>query len=52
VSDALPEPIATGDGRAEDASTNQTDAIRRVMSRSADVASDKIVNILRTQLNK
>ena len=52
VSDLLPEPVAAADGRAQGTATNQTDAIRDVMSRSADVASDKIVNILRTQLGR
>jgi hypothetical protein len=52
VSDLLPEPVAVADGRAQDSGNSQTDAIRLVMSRSADVASDKIVNILRTQLGR
>lgn len=52
VSDLLPEPVAVADGRAQGTATSQTDAIRAVMSRSADVASDKIVNILRTQLGR
>ncbi len=52
VSDLLPEPVAVADGRAQGTATSQTDAIRAVMARSADVASDKIVNILRTQLGR
>lgn len=52
VSDLLPEPVAAADGRAQGTATSQTDAIREVMARSADVASDKIVNILRTQLGR
>lgn len=52
VSDALPEPVAVADGRAQGTATSQTDAIRDVMARSASVASDKIVNILRTQLGR
>ena len=52
VSELLPEPVAVADGRAQGTATNQTDAIRAVMARSADVASDKIVSILRTQLGR
>jgi hypothetical protein len=56
VADGLPvgdwEPVAVAVGRAQGTATSQTDAIRAVMARSADVASDKIVNILRTQLGR
>ena len=52
VSDPLPEPVAQADGRAQRTATSQTDAIRAVMAASADVASDNIVNILRTQLGR
>ncbi len=52
VSELIPEPVAVADGRAQGTATSQTDAIRAVLARSADVASDKIVNILRTQLGR
>lgn len=52
VSDVLAGVLASADGQAQDTGADQTDVIRKVLSRSADVAGDNIINILRTQLNR
>lgn len=52
VSDVLAGVLASADGQAQDTGADQTDVIRKVLSRSADVAGDNIINILRTQQNR